>query len=339
MSATWLVTGGLGFIGSHFIRMVLRERPDSTVVNLDAMTYAANPANLASVATHERYRFVRGNICDDADVARAFEYEPDAIVNFAAETHVDRSIADSRAFVGTDVLGTHVLLEAARRARLPRFVQVSTDEVYGEIADGGSRETDRLAPRSPYAASKAGADHLVLAYAATYGLGACITRGSNTFGPNQYPEKFVPLAITNSLAGEDVPIYGDGSNVRDWMHAEDHARGILHVLERGDDGEIYNVGSDTPLPNRHLAERIARACGRDPERSLRYVADRPGHVRRHAVDATKLRALGWAPRHTFETALDATLRWYRENEAWWRPIKSGDFADYYRQQYATRAAP
>jgi dTDP-glucose 4,6-dehydratase len=319
--------------------LVLRERPDISVVNLDAMTYAGNPANLAAVATHERYRFLRGNICNEADVARAFAFEPDAVINFAAETHVDRSIADSRLFVGTDVLGTHVLLEAARRARTRRFVQVSTDEVYGEIAEGRSRETDRLVPLSPYAASKAGADHLVLAYAATYRLGACITRGTNTFGPNQYPEKFVPLAITNSLDGEDVPIYGDGSNVRDWMHVEDHARGILHVLERGDDGEIYNVGTDTPLANRHLGERIARACGRDPERALRHVTDRPGHVRRHAVDPSKLRSLGWAPQHPFESALDATLRWYRENEAWWRPIKSGEFAEWYRCQYAARAAP
>jgi dTDP-glucose 4,6-dehydratase len=245
----WLVTGGLGFIGSHFVRLVLRERPDVEVVNLDAMTYAANPENLRDVESDPRYRFIKGDICDPAAVREAIGPGVEALVNFAAETHVDRSIVDAGAFVRTDALGTHVLLEALRGHRVPRMVQVSTDEVYGHVPEGASSEGDPLRPRSPYAASKAAGDLLALAYHTTYSAPVVITRGSNTYGPNQFPEKIVPLFITNLLDGRRVPVYGDGLQIRDWLYVEDHARAVLDVLERGETGSVYNVGGGTPMTN------------------------------------------------------------------------------------------
>ncbi len=317
----WLVTGGLGFIGSHFIRLVLRERSDVSVVNLDAMTYAGNPANVHEVEGDARYAFVKGDVCDPAAVREAIGDGVDAIVNFAAETHVDRSIVDPGAFLRTDTLGTHVLLEALREFAISRYLQVSTDEVYGDVAAGESREEDPLRPRSPYAASKAGADHLVLAYRATYGSPVAITRGSNTYGPNQYPEKIVPLFVTNLIDDRPVPVYGDGLQVRDWLYVEDHARAILQVLERGEAGGVYNVAGGAPCTNLDLTRILVEGCGRSMDTHVRHVTDRPGHDRRYAVNCDRLRALGWEPRVAFDEGIASTIDWYRANEHWWRPLK------------------
>ena len=332
----WLVTGGLGFIGSNFIRLALRERPKLEVVNLDAMTYAGNPANLRDVENDPRYRFVRGDICDREAVAGAVGEGVDAIVNFAAETHVDRSILDPGQFLKTDVLGTHVLLEAVRERRIPRFLQVSTDEVYGDVPTGESRESDALRPRSPYSASKAGGDLQVLAYSTTFGAPVIITRGSNTYGPYQYPEKLIPLFVTNLIDDQSVPVYGDGMQIRDWLYVEDHARGILHVLERGDLGQIYNIGGGNARTNMEITQFLVAGCGRSMDTHVRHVGDRRGHDRRYAIDTAKVRATGWTPRTHFDAGLHATIEWYRENEAWWRPLKSGEFLEYYNRQYANR---
>lgn len=332
----WLVTGGLGFIGSNFIRVALRDRPNVRIVNLDAMTYAGNPANLRDVERDERYAFVHGDICDPSAVAKALGDGVDAIVNFAAETHVDRSILDPEGFLRTDILGTHVLLEAVRERSVPRFLQVSTDEVYGDVSEGESVETDPLRPRSPYSASKAGGDLQVLAYHTTFGTPVLITRGSNTYGPYQYPEKLIPLFVTNLLDDQSVPVYGDGLQIRDWLHVEDHARGIMHVLERGELGQVYNVGGGNPHTNMEITQRLVTGCERSMDTHVRHVVDRAGHDRRYAVDTTKARALGWAPRVDFATGLVDTIAWYREHEAWWRPLKSGEFLEYYKRQYAHR---
>jgi dTDP-glucose 4,6-dehydratase len=331
-----LVTGGLGFIGSHFVRLLLDEKPGVTVTVLDSYTYAANPANLADRTSNVRLSIVRGDICNPEDVRSALDGDVDAIVNFAAETHVDRAILNPERFLQTNILGAHVLLESVREGLARRFVHVSTDEVYGEVANGMSTEDAPLAPRSPYAASKAGADLLVLASYATYNLPVVITRGSNTYGPNQYPEKVVPLFITNLMEGVPLPLYGDGLQQRDWIHVEDHARGILAVLERGETGRIYNIGCGCPRTNMELTKTIVELCEGDFERDVRHVTDRPGHDRRYCVDASKIRALGWAPRHEFQEGLRATVAWYRENTAWWKSIKSGEFREYYRLQYAGR---
>jgi dTDP-glucose 4,6-dehydratase len=332
----WLVTGGLGFIGSHFIRLVLRERAEVSIVNLDAMTYAGNPANLRDVEDDPRYRFHKGDICDAGAVAQAIAPGADAIVNFAAETHVDRSILDPKDFLRTDILGTHVLLEAQRERGVARYLQVSTDEVYGDVAAGESAESDPLRPRSPYAASKAGADLQVLAYHATYGAPVLITRGSNTYGPRQYPEKIVPLFVTNLIDDQPVPVYGDGEQIRDWLHVEDHARAILHVLERGETGNVYNVAAANPRTNLQLTRLLVEGCGRSMETHVEHVTDRLGHDRRYAIDAAKLRALGWSPRVPFDEGLRNTVAWYRANESWWRPLKTGEYLEYYKRQYAQR---
>lgn len=332
----WLVTGGLGFIGSNFIRIALQERPDLEIVNLDAMTYAGNPANVADVEGNPRYRFVKGDIADAAAVRTALDGSVDAIINFAAETHVDRSILDPAAFLKTDILGTHVLLEAVRELKIARFLQVSTDEVYGDVSDGESKEGDALCPRSPYSASKAGGDLQVLAYHTTYGTPVIITRGSNTYGPYQYPEKLIPLFITNLLDDQSVPVYGDGRQIRDWLHVQDHARGIMHVLDHGQPGEIYNVGGGNPRTNLEITQTLLNACKRTSETHVRHVADREGHDRRYAIDTSKTRALGWKPTVAFDSGLASTIQWYRDNESWWRPLKSGEFADYYKRQYAHR---
>ena len=336
MAQRWIVTGGLGFIGSAFVRLVLRERADVAVTVLDAMTYAANPANVAEVAHDPRYSFVKGDIADAERVDAALGEGADAIVNFAAETHVDRSILDPEAFIRTDVMGTHVLLEAVRRHRIPRFLQVSTDEVYGDVERGASVETDPVRPRSPYAASKAGGDLLVQAYFTTYEAPVLITRGSNTYGSHQYPEKLIPLFITNLLEGEQVPVYGDGLQVRDWLHADDHARGIAYVLEHGEPGGIYNLAGGNSRTNLEITRELIRLTGRGYDEAVRHVTDRPGHDRRYALDASKARALGWSPRVPFANGLAETVAWYRDREDWWRPIKSGEFAEYYRRQYAHR---
>jgi dTDP-glucose 4,6-dehydratase len=331
-----MVTGGLGFIGSAFVRQVLRERSDVAITVLDAMTYAANPSNVAEVANDRRYRFVKGDIADPVAVDAAVGDGVDAIVNFAAETHVDRSILEPEAFIRTDVMGTHVLLEAVRRHAIGRFVQVSTDEVYGHVADGASTEDDPIRPRSPYAASKAGGDLQVLAYYTTYDTPVLITRGSNTYGPHQYPEKLVPLFVTNLLDGATVPVYGDGLQVRDWLHADDHARGIAHVLEHGTPGEVYNIGGGNGRTNLEITQRLLDLTGRTFEESVRHVEDRAGHDRRYALNCAKAQALGWSPRVGFEEGLAETVAWYREHDAWWRPIKSGEFRAYYERQYAHR---
>ena len=331
-----MVTGGLGFIGSNFIRLALRERPGLEIVNLDAMTYAGNPANLKDIEDDQRYRFVHGDIADPAAVRDALRDGADAILNFAAETHVDRSILDPEAFLKTDILGTHVLLEAVRELKIGRFLQVSTDEVYGDVSEGESKEDDPLRPRSPYSASKAGGDLQVLAYWTTFGTPVLITRGSNTYGPYQYPEKLIPLFITNLLDDQSVPVYGDGLQIRDWLHVDDHARGIMHVLEHGELGNIYNVGGGNPRTNMGITEKLLQGCDREMRTHVRHVEDRAGHDRRYAIYTAKARALGWAPQVPFDSGLQATIDWYRNHETWWRPLKSGEFAEYYKRQYAHR---
>jgi dTDP-glucose 4,6-dehydratase len=332
-----LVTGGAGFIGSNFVRYVLGRYPESRVTVLDKLTYAGNLDNLRDVSDDPRFQFVRGDIADaeaiDPLVARA-----EAVVNFAAETHVDRSIIDAGAFLETDVRGTWVLLEAVRRHATPRLVQVSTDEVYGEVSTGSSVEGDPLAPRSPYSASKAGGDLMIGAYRATYGLPVLITRGSNTIGPYQYPEKVVPVFVTNAIDDQPLPVYGDGGALRDYIHVADHCSAIDTVLRRGQDGEIYNVGAGNQVDTVVLARAILGRLGK-PDSLIQFVPDRPGHDRRYSLDCTKLRALGWQPQHTFESALAATVDWYVENEWWWRKLKSGEYLEYYRRNYRERGAP
>ena len=329
-----LVTGGAGFIGSNFVRHVLRTHPDDHIVNLDKLTYAGNPANLADVERDPRYRFLHGDICDAAlvrDAARGV----DAIVNFAAESHVDRSILDPDAFIRTGVQGVYTLLETVRELRIPRLLHISTDEVYGSIGEGSASESAPLRPTSPYSAAKASGDLLALAYVATHGTPVIITRSSNNFGPYQYPEKVIPLFVTNALDGEPLPLYGDGKNVRDWLFVLDNCEAIDLVLRRGRDGEVYNVGGSHEVDNLSLTNEILRLTGRAAD-LIRPVKDRPGHDRRYSVDSGKVHALGWRPRHRFAEALASTVDWYRSNEAWWRPIKSGTFRAYYERQYANR---
>ena len=329
-----VVTGGAGFIGSNFIRHVLAAHPEDTIVNLDKLTYAGNLANLADVAGSSRYRFVHGDICDPKVVREVVE-GVDAVINFAAESHVDRSLMEPDAFLRTDVFGVFTLLEAVRELRIPRFLQVSTDEVYGSLATGSAREDSPLNPSNPYSAAKAAGDLLALAYFKTHRVPVVVTRASNNFGPYQYPEKVIPLFITNALDDEPLPLYGDGRHVRDWLYVLDHCAALDLVLRRGREGEVYNIGGGCELENLTLTREILRLTGR-PESLIRPVADRPGHDRRYALDSTKVRALGWAPRYPFAEALAATVAWYRDNEAWWRPLKSGAFREYYRRQYGRR---
>lgn len=330
-----LLTGGAGFIGSHLVRRLIVQSGHE-VVNLDALKYSANRANLKDLDGHARYRFVHGDIGDQPLVASLIrDHRIDGIINCAAETHVDRSILDPGAFARTDVVGTGVLLEEARRAGLQRFVQVSTDEVYGSVETGMSREEDRLEPRSPYSASKAGGDLLVLSYWTTYRFPVLVTRGSNTYGPNQYPEKFIPLFVTNAIDDQPLPLYGDGRQCRDWLAVQDHCAAIEHVLLHGEAGQIYNVGGGNERENITVAGQIVKDLGKS-KNLIRLVQDRPGHDRRYAVDCSKLRRLGWKPEVPFEDGLRATIQWYRQHEAWWRPIKSGEFRQYYEQQYRQR---
>jgi len=324
-----LVSGGAGFIGSHFVKRVLRAGDD--VVVLDKLTYSGNRGNLP-----EGVELHVGDIAEPADVERAAA-GCDAIVNFAAETHVDRSILTAEDFGRTEFRGTQVLLEHIREAGI-RLVQVSTDEVYGDLEAGGSsKETDPLRPSSPYSAAKAAGDLLIPAYARTFGVNASITRGSNTYGPNQYPEKFIPLFVTNALDGLELPLYGDGRQVRDWLYVEDHCSGIEHVLREGAPGEIYNVGGGDEQENLDVAERVIELTGAD-RALLRRVDDRPGHDRRYSLDTTKLRSLGWAPQTAFDDGIRQTVEWYRDHRAWWEQIKSGEYREYYARQYAERLA-
>ena len=336
---TMLVTGGAGFIGSAFVRHLVPRQPRTRFVVFDRLTYAGNLHNLLPVSDEPNYAFARGDIADEAALARVFaEYEIDVVVNFAAESHVDRSILAPGAFVRTDVLGVFALLEASLAARVQRFVQVSTDEVYGDIEQGFSREGDAFLPNSPYSASKAGGELLARAYAVTHGLDVVITRGSNTYGPYQYPEKLLPFFATEALDGRPLPIYGDGRQVRDWLHVDDHVAGIVTALERGRRGEAYNIAAGQLHDNLEVTKRILAALGR-PWQLARLVPDREGHDRRYAMDAGKLRALGWRPRHNFaDGGCEATARWYAENEWWWRPLKGGDFQQFYQRQYAERLA-
>ncbi len=330
-----LVTGGAGFIGSHVVRRLLSEG-HNPVVNLDALRYSGNLENLADVAHDPRYAFVHGDICDAGTVERVLkEHNIDSVVNCAAETHVDRSILEPNSFARTDVVGTAVLLEEVRKAKVARFLQVSTDEVYGSVEHGWSKEDDALAPRSPYSASKAGADLLVLSYWATYRFPVLITRGSNTYGPNQYPEKFVPLFITNAIDDQLLPLYGDGRYRRDWLSVHDHCRAIEHVLRYGAPGNVYNIGGGNEQENITVAEMILKHLGK-PMELIRFVEDRPGHDRRYAVDWSRLRLLGWSPRVRFEEGLCATVDWYRTHESWWRKIKAGEFRAYYEEVYRKR---
>lgn len=330
-----LVTGGAGFIGSHLVRHLIQSGRHS-VVNLDALKYSGNLENLADLAGHPRYAFVHADIGDQKIVqATLQEHRIEGIINCAAETHVDRSILDPGAFARTDVVGTGILLEEARRAGVQRFLQVSTDEVYGSVEQGSSIEEDRLEPRSPYSASKAGGDLLVLSYWTTYRFPVLVTRGSNTYGPNQYPEKFIPLFATNAIDGEPLPLYGDGKQCRDWLSVYDHVAGIEHVFEHGQPGTVYNVGGGNERENITVAEQIVATLGKS--RSLiRFVQDRPGHDRRYSIDCSRLRALGWSPQVPFEEGLKQTVDWYRTHQSWWRTIKSGEFKEYYKQQYGTR---
>jgi dTDP-glucose 4,6-dehydratase len=329
-----LVTGGSGFIGSNFIRAALAAHPGDSVVNLDKLTYAGNPANLADVEQDPRYAFVHGDI-GDAKLVRDVARGMDAVVNFAAPSHVDRSILDPDEFLRTNVLGVQVLLEAVRELRIPRFLQISTDEVYGSIAAGAAREDAPLQPSNPYSAAKAGGDLLALAAWRTHGVPVVITRSSNNFGPYQYPEKIVPLFVTNALDDQPLPLYGDGGQVRDWLYVLDNCAAIDLVLRRGREGEVYNVGGGHEVANVELTREVLRLVGK-PESLIRAVADRPGHDRRYALDASKVRQLGWAPRVPFAEALESTVRWYREHDAWWRPLKSGEFRAYYERQYGRR---
>jgi dTDP-glucose 4,6-dehydratase len=330
-----LVAGGAGFIGSKFAISALRRWPECELLVYDALTYAGNLANLREVLDDERVTFTMGDICSPRDVHEAMA-GCTHVVNFAAETHVDRSLLDPGAFVRTDVEGTRVLLEAVRDLGIQRFVQVSTDEVYGHIEfPRRASEGDALAPRSPYAASKASGDLMVMAYHASYDIRAVITRGSNTYGPNQYPEKLIPLFVTNALDGLPLPVYGDGLQMRDWLHVDDHCSGIATALECGLSGEIYNIGTESELPNMAIIEKIVALTGCESE-LVRHVPDRPGHDRRYALNNAKIRSLGWKPSRRLEEALTQTVEWYRSNRAWWEPIKSGEFRTYYQLQYAER---
>jgi dTDP-glucose 4,6-dehydratase len=340
-----MVTGGCGFIGSNFVRYVLQNHPDYHVLVYDKLTYAGNLDNLRDVAARwgdengrrGRYAFERGDIADAVHVDRVLQgHNIDTIVNFAAETHVDRSLMDASSFILTDVLGTYVLLEAAKKHGVERYHQVSTDEVYGQVLEGSSVETDPIHTRSPYAASKAGGDLMCLAYHESFGVPVTITRGANNIGPYQYPEKVVPLFITNAIDGIPLPLYGDGRQMRDYQYVMDHCEGIDVVLHQGQLGQVYNVGTEVETENIVMARAILDLLGK-PYSLIQPVADRPGHDRRYSLNCAKLRALGWRSRHAFAKALEETVRWYVDNEWWWRKIKSGDYLEYYRSQYGDRA--
>jgi len=334
-----LVTGGAGFIGSDFVRYALGEHQDWHLTNLDKLTYAGNLKNLSSVETNPRYHFVKGDVCDADLVFGLFEkHKFDLVVHFAAESHVDRSIESSAVFLSTNILGTQVLLDAARKHPVKNFLQISTDEVYGSLGKTGAfSEQTPLAPNSPYSASKASADLLVRAYHETYGLPAIITRCSNNYGPFQYPEKFIPLMITNLFEDKKIPLYGDGANVRDWIYVRDHSCAVDCVLQKGKPGDVYNIGGQCEMANIDLTKQVLDIFERD-ESYIQYVKDRPGHDRRYAMDITKInKELGWQPQHRdFAENLRSTIAWYKDNEPWWREIRSGEYRQYYERMYGNR---
>ncbi|MCP4713420.1 MAG: dTDP-glucose 4,6-dehydratase [Planctomycetes bacterium] len=329
-----LVTGGAGFIGSNFIHLVLNEKNNWDIVCLDSLTYAGNLANLENFRDDPRFHFIKGDIANPDNVQQALANKIDAIINFAAESHVDRSILGCQEFIRTNVQGAQVLLDAARNAGVERFVQISTDEVYGSLGDEGKfTEQTPLAPNSPYSASKAAADMLVQSYHHTFGMNVVITRCSNNYGPYQFPEKLIPLFVTNLLANKKLPVYGDGMNVRDWIHVTDHCRAILAVLEKAPPGQVYNIGGDNERTNLELTKMLLDALGKD-ETMLEYVKDRPGHDRRYAIDADKIQTeLGWRPEVGFADGLKQTVQWYIDQEKWWQAIKTGDYLKYYQKQY------
>ncbi|MGG1655941.1 dTDP-glucose 4,6-dehydratase [Geobacillus sp. BMUD] len=333
-----LVTGGAGFIGSNFVRYILEKYPTYKVVNYDLLTYAGNLENLKDVEHHPNYLFVKGDINNRELVDYLVKtHEIDVIVNFAAESHVDRSITDPDSFVRTNVLGTQALLDVAKANNIKKYVQISTDEVYGTLGETGYfTEETPLAPNSPYSASKAGGDLLVRAYHETYGLNVNITRCSNNYGPYHFPEKLIPLMITNALEGKDLPIYGDGQNIRDWLHVKDHCAAIDLVIHEGRPGEVYNIGGHNERTNNEIVHLIVEKLGVSKD-LIKYVSDRPGHDRRYAIDPTKIMTeLGWKPQYTFETGIVETIQWYIDNQEWWKNIKSGEYMNYYQKQYGER---
>lgn len=334
-----LVTGGAGFIGSAYVRYAVEKYPHYHIVVYDKLTYAGNLENLLPVSQRANYHFVQGDIADREAVRGVIEqYGVDTIVNFAAETHVDRSILDPDAFIMSNVVGVHILLEAANHYKMERFLHVSTDEVYGDIEGNYfSKENDPFAPNSPYAASKAGGDLMVRAYHVTHGLNTVITRGSNTFGPYQYPEKLLPLFITEAIDDKPLPVYGDGMQVRDWLYVDDHAMGVDAALHNGEAGEAYNIAGENLQHNIDVIRRLLSLLGK-PESLIKFVPDREGHDRRYAMDCAKLRAIGWQRQYSFEDALARTVEWYKNNESWWRKIKTGEYLEYYKRQYAARLA-
>ncbi len=336
MTKTILITGGAGFIGSNFVHYLTRKRPDWKLTNLDKLTYAGNPENLDGLDPNVDYRFVHGDICQK-EIVEPLVREADVVVNFAAETHVDRSIESAGDFILTDVYGTYVLLEACRRYPKPRlFVQISTDEVYGTVASGSSTEKDPIAPRNPYSASKAAADRLAYSYYTTYDIPVIVTRASNNYGPRQYPEKIIPLFVTNALEDRALPMYGDGRQIRDWLHVDDHCAAIELLMEQGQPGETYNVGGGTEVENIELTKRILKLMDK-PETLIQRVSDRPGHDRRYSLDTAKLKALGWKPSVSFDVGLEQTIEWYTKNTEWWRRIKSrsDEYRRFHKQQYGT----
>lgn len=332
------VTGGAGFIGSEFVRIMVNEHPEYNIVTFDKLTYAGNTDNLLPIEKASNHTFVQGDIADLEGVLGVFEeHKIDTVVNFAAESHVDRSILEPEAFITTDVFGVYRLLEASRQHGIGRFLQVSTDEVYGDVEEGFSVEDDPFLPNSPYAASKASGELMIRSYQVTYGMDTVISRGSNTYGPYQYPEKLIPFFVTEALEDRPLPLYGDGMQVRDWLHVEDHARGIMHVLHEGKTGEAYNIAGEDIRHNIDVVKLMLEILGK-PESLIKYVRDREGHDRRYAMNADKATALGWERRHTFEEGLKQTIQWYIDNEWWWQKIKTGEYLEYYKQQYGERLA-
>jgi dTDP-glucose 4,6-dehydratase len=339
---TLLITGAAGFIGSNFVRMLMKRGEDVKLVALDKLTYAGNLANLEDLLSDKRLVFVKADICDATAMSKVFEEQQvREVVHFAAESHVDRSIMSSGPFIQTNVVGTQILLDLAKTRNIEKYLQVSTDEVYGSLPEDRPEimftEETPLAPNSPYSASKAAGDCLVRSYFHTFHMPVLITRCSNNYGPYHFPEKMIPLFVTNLMEDKQVPLYGDGMNVRDWLYVEDHCEAIWAVLNRGRAGEVYNIGGNNEIPNRRITEIILKEMGKSWEKSVQYVKDRPGHDRRYAIDASKMRReLGWEPKHKFEEAIKTTIQWYRDHEKWWRAIKSGEYLKYYEQQYVKR---
>lgn len=333
-----LITGGAGFIGSNFVRYMINKYPSYQIVNLDALTYAGNLETLKDLEMNKNYKFVKGDITDRTLINKLFENEKfDYVVNFAAESHVDRSITEPNIFVATNIQGTQVLLDASKDNNIKKYLQVSTDEVYGTLGEEGYfSETTSLAPNSPYSASKAGADMLVRSYNETFGLPINITRCSNNYGPYHFPEKLIPLMVINAMKEKNLPVYGDGLNIRDWLHVEDHCQAIDLVLHKGRNGEVYNVGGNNERTNIEIVKTILNYLNKS-ESLIRFVTDRPGHDRRYAIDATKLREeLGWEPKYTFETGIKETIKWYQDNQQWWENIISGNYQEYFKKQYGLR---